>query len=207
MPKGPVQAVAPAPSERCSAALSIATADAALVARIRAGDTAAFEQLFEAYYSLLCNFALPYVESPDAAEDLVQEVLLWLWEERARLDVRSELRAYLYVAIRNRALNHLRSHRVASRWAAHAEHDLPLAGAGQGPPSAERAMRHNEVMAALHTALAQLPERRRMAFVLAWQHGLTNAETARIMGISVKGVEAALAKALDSLREVLAPVR
>jgi RNA polymerase sigma-70 factor (ECF subfamily) len=202
-----MQAVAPEPSARRATSLSVATADAALVERIRAGDTAAFEQLFEAYYGLLCNFALPYVESPDAAEDLVQEVLLWLWEERARIDVRGALRSYLYVAVRNRALNYLRSHRAARRWAAGAEHDLPLAGVGQGPPSAERVLRRSEVTGALQVALAQLPERRRMAFVLAWQHGLTNAETATIMGISVKGVEAALAKALDSLREALTPIR
>ncbi len=189
------------------APIALAPDDAALVARIRAGDARAFEQLFRAYYRPLCQFMLAYVHSLDIVEEHVQQVFWWMWEQREQLPVQSGLRAYLYTAVRHRALNHIKRRGVAARWAAQAVPDLGLAGIGQGPPDAERTMRQRDVSAALARAIAQLPERRRQAFALAWQHGLTNAETAAVMGISVKAVEAALAKAIASLREVLAPIR
>jgi RNA polymerase sigma-70 factor (ECF subfamily) len=187
--------------------LSLVGADQKLVAGIRAGNAAAFEAAFHAHYRLLCNFALSYIGSRALAEEQVQDLFFWVWEHRAELYVRSDLRVYLYVALRNRVMNWLKHERVVVRWEAHAVAEaraLPAVGAS-GTPDTELAA--GEIRRQMAQAIAQLPERRRMAFTLAWQHGLTSAQIAEIMGISVKGVEVARARALQDLRAALAPYR
>jgi len=174
--------------------------------RLRAGDREAFEELFRTYYEPLCGFVLSYVRSLDVAEEQVQEVFWWIWEQRARVEAPWGLRTYLYVAARHRALNWLKHEAVAERWERRAAQELGLAGVGQGPPAAELVLHQREISVALSRAIARLPDRRRQAFELVWQHGLPQAEAAAVMGISVKGVEAALTKAIASLRGSLAAV-
>src|SRR2546430_6799081 len=83
-----------------------------LVARIRAGDEWAFEAMFRAYYDPLCRSVAAYLGSRDAAEDAVQGVFARIWEDRARWVV-SDLRHYLYAAVRRRSISQVR--RIAVR--------------------------------------------------------------------------------------------
>src|SRR5690606_25190745 len=87
----------------------------ACVDRIRAGDRRAFDVLFESYYPALCDFVSARIGSPEVAEELVQDVFIDLWQRRARLDPHAALRAFLYRAAKNQALNYLRRRRVEDR--------------------------------------------------------------------------------------------
>src|SRR5881394_3449437 len=87
-----------------------------LVARIRAGDEAAFEAMFRAYYDPLCRHVAPYLGSRDAAEDAVQGLFVRIWEDRARWVV-SDLGHYLYTAVRGPAARPRRDRRRGSRTA------------------------------------------------------------------------------------------
>ena len=137
-------------------------------------DTAAFEVLFRERYSSLCRFVYGYVHSREVAQDIVQDLFLRLWE-RARIPIASLTAAYLYTAVRNRALSYLRHQR---------EHEL-----------------HE----ALQRAVADLPERCRLVFTLRRYRHLSNAVTARTLGISVNTVEQQMRRALKSLRNRLTP--
>lgn len=183
----------------------IASDERELVARIRSGDASAFEAVFHAYYRRLCNFMTGYVRSAAVAEEEIQDLLYWVWERRAQLDVRSDLSTYLYVAARNRAMNWLKHARVEARWQAAAAAQADVTSVS--PRSADADVRDREIARALERAIAKLPERRRLAFTLAWQHGMSSATIATVMGISVKGVEVARARALEDLRKELAPLR
>lgn len=83
-----------------------------------AGDERAFESLFRAYYTPLCRFLVHYLE-PSVAEEIAQDLFLRLWRDRGQAPVRGSVRAYLYVAGRNAALNHLRHQRIHDRWRQH----------------------------------------------------------------------------------------
>src|SRR5436309_2918717 len=89
------------------------------VARIRAGDEAAFEAMFRAYYDQLCRYVAAYLGSRDAAEDAVQGVFARLWEDRAHWAV-GEVRHYLYAAVRRRAISQIRRRAVQERTAVEA---------------------------------------------------------------------------------------
>lgn len=170
----------------------------ALAARIRRGDERAFEAMFLEHYASLCEFVDTYVRAPDVAEEVVQAVFLRIWEGRESWDPKSGARAYLFAACRNQALDVLRHDQIVARSVQTAA-DL---GVGQGsvPAAADAALEAAELGDRLRTVVAALPERRRLVVVLRWQHQLSNPEIARILGISVKGVEMQFSRALADLR-------
>src|ERR1041385_257226 len=89
-----------------------------LRAQLAAGDSAAFEALFEGYFNRLRRYLYGYVRSWPDAEDLVHDVFLQLWRRRGWLATVRDLNAYLYHVARNQALNYLKHQRVETRWRA-----------------------------------------------------------------------------------------
>jgi RNA polymerase sigma-70 factor (ECF subfamily) len=173
------------------------------VARIRAGDERAFEAMFAAFYAPLVAFAHGIVRSQDAAEELVQDVFAWIWEARAEWRVDGALATYLYRAARNRALNHARHGRIVDRAAALAAAAGRVLGTAGRSPRADDALDANDIAARHRAVLGALPPRCREAYVLNRQHGLPYPEIARVLGVSVKAVEALLGRALKVLRAEL----
>src|ERR1043166_1358769 len=90
--------------------------DAELVARVRDGDASALETIFLAFSGALRAFAFRYVGSRDEAAELVQDVFLTLWRNRESWRVQSSLKAYLFRATRNAALDRLRRERIHRAW-------------------------------------------------------------------------------------------
>lgn len=80
-------------------------AERALVARIRAGDEAAFETVFLTHYEEMCALAYTLVRSRDAAEDIVSNVFRSLWKRRREWAPVGPVRTCLLSATRNEALN------------------------------------------------------------------------------------------------------
>jgi RNA polymerase sigma-70 factor (family 1) len=171
--------------------------EAPRIERIRAGNEAEFEELFHAHYAALCAFAYRFTGSSHAAEEIVQAVFVDLWEQRERLRVHTSLRAYLYAATRNRALDARKHEQVEARWA---EQSWAEDFSRQPNSDAQLMMEANEASEALHAAIAKLPERARLIVTLRWLRGLKPPEIAEALGISVKGVEIQITRALRALR-------
>jgi RNA polymerase sigma-70 factor (ECF subfamily) len=171
------------------------------VARIRAGDEAAFESLFREYHAPLCRFVYGFLRSRDLAEEVVQEVFLALWSRRASWDVQGTVRSYLYGAARNRALNHLKRARIEQKWREAAPSEA------LAPAEATDSAETKEVAALVRSAIDALPERCRLVMMLRWQHHLKHVEIAEALGISIKGVENQLRRGLDLLRRALPHLR
>lgn len=174
-----------------------AAADAELVARIRAGDEAAFETIFRTYLAPLSTFAYRYVGSRDLAADLVQDLFLWIWRNRGGWTVQGSLKAYLYSAVRNRGLDVIRHRRIEHRWAEESARERRASWATAAASSGEA---DDERLAALERAIAALPDRRRQVFLLRWRDRLSYAEIAEVMGTSLKTVENQMTRALQAVR-------
>jgi RNA polymerase sigma-70 factor (ECF subfamily) len=171
--------------------------DRARVARIRMGDAVAFESVFREYYDPLCRYVAGYLGSRDASEDVVQGVFARIWEDRQSWAV-TDLRHYLYAAVRRRAISHLRHLAVRRR----AAPSLLLDG-GSRPEMADADFEAEELRLRLERALAALPPRTREAFVLSRGEGLSYAEVAMQMRISHKTVGVHIGRALAFLRKLL----
>lgn len=177
--------------------------DRELLARLRRGDPHiaqdAFDVIFRAWYAPLVRMADQLVRDQAVAEELVQDVMFELWRRREELDVDGPPQAYLFRAVRNRALNHLRHLKVERRDA------VLVAGAASSDAPAPALLVADEMDAAVQRAVAELTPRCREVFELSRVHGLRYAEIAEMLGVSVKAVEAQMGKALRTLRERLAP--
>ena len=76
------------------------------------GDEKAFQALFIDYYSVLVSFAMKYLDDQEAAEDIVQDVFVKIWETREKLGGIGNLSAYLYQMVRFKSFNYLRAEKV-----------------------------------------------------------------------------------------------
>ena len=78
--------------------------DIELYSLFRKGDRKAFDTLFLKYYSILCAFGKYYIPIEDA-EEVVLDIMTWLWENREFQIIETSLRSYLFMAVRNRCLD------------------------------------------------------------------------------------------------------
>jgi len=170
-----------------------------ILARIRAGDQAAFADLIRRHQQAVCRVVRNL--SPQAAEweDVAQEVFLAAF---ARLDsfdpARASFRTWLLTIARNRCINELSKRRpLLTDFSGPASHPADQRSPGQDLEQAELFRR-------LDDALERLPLEQRTAFVLAELEGLSLEEVGRIEGVPVGTVKSRLGRAREKLRVALA---
>jgi RNA polymerase sigma-70 factor (ECF subfamily) len=165
---------------------------------------AAFEALFRAYHAPLCAFVNRIVLAPAVAEELVQEVFLYLWEHRATWVAHTSARQYLFTAARHAALNHVRRERLEYT----VRHDDAVIGRfAQEPAAADRALDQGEFTHAVRRAIRRLPDRCRLVYTLSREQHLSYAEIAGVLQISQKTVEVQMGRAFKLLRQYLSTYR
>jgi len=169
---------------------------------VRAGDVAAFDALCLAYAERLWRFAYSILGSRDGAQDVVQDVLLSIWERRASLDLSGSVTAYLLGACRRRALYYVRNHqtteRIGQQWPSD---EIP--GTAQLPEGPQRALERDETRRLLARALSELPETRRHIVALRWDQQLGYDDIARVMQITPDAARAQVSRAYRTLRALL----
>lgn len=84
--------------------------------RLVDGDEKTFKHLFDSSYVEMVQQAVYYTNDPDAAEDVVQEVFVRLWEKREELRGIQNIQGYLVFSVKNRCLNHLEHQQVVDKY-------------------------------------------------------------------------------------------
>jgi RNA polymerase sigma-70 factor (ECF subfamily) len=171
--------------------------DLDLIRQIRSGDVESFSSLFRLYYQPLCFFALRYLRDVQDSEGIVQDVFVRLWMSRETLDIRSSLRSYLYVSVRNACLNQIK----------HDEFSAPLDEEQDRPDDATAQPDHQlqsaELAEAVELAIKSLPPRSRQILTMAKYDRLSYQEIAEVLHISVNTVKTQLQRAVKSLGKTL----
>ncbi|MBT9392280.1 RNA polymerase sigma-70 factor [Hymenobacter sp. NST-14] len=162
-------------------------------------DQSAFSELFTRYHSKLVVFALPFTRSRELAEEAVSDVFLKIWQKRATLVQVQNPASYLYVAVRNQALNYRQ--KVENQPSQPLE-DLP-AELMVELMTPERTLLQGELYAAIQQAVGKLPPQCQMVFRLVREEGLKYKEAADIMGISAKTVEVQMGIAIKKISQEL----
>lgn len=170
--------------------------------QIRKGNKKAFKKLFEEYYVRLHRFVWGYVKSKAVAEELVQDLFLSIWENRADLDIEQSLKSYLFRAARNRSIDWLRHQKVEQEWR---DEKRELNKQRRGSDQSER-LHKRWMLDLVEEAIRTMPERRREVFMLSRYEKMTYKEIAEFLDISVSTVETHIGKALVHLRNKFLPL-
>lgn len=174
--------------------------DRVLVARLQAGEPQALASLMAEYTNRLVKFAFSVLGSRDAAEDVVQQVFMDLWDRRMALAPDSYFKAYLFRLVRNRLLDEQKALAVRERYKAAARVNESPSVAGAFVPSPEADILMN---ASFQKALEQLSERRRLAIRLRLQEEMTHAEIGEVIGITPLAAQLLVSRALNEIRRIL----
>lgn len=171
--------------------------DTGIAERIRAGEESAFRTLFDKYAEPLLDFAFGFVGDESISEDVVQEVFINVWRNRAGLKPELSLKAYLYKAVRNQALKVLRHVKVERGAAGY------LQSLYYTTDNPDEEYYHAELTVLLDRTIQQLPERCRTVFLMSKFDGLSYREIAQILDISVNTVKTQMGRAFTAIRRNL----
>jgi RNA polymerase sigma-70 factor (family 1) len=169
-----------------------------LFARMAEGDEAAFSTIFFHYTAQIRPFIASLTRSETAAEEIVQEVFLSLWVNRARLAEVENYRAYVLTASNNRVYSWLRKR--ARELRLHGELAADLPDPGEGP---EAAVDLKESMAIIEEAVERLPPQKKLIWRLSRGEGLSHEEIAQRLGLSKNTVKNHMVVAIRQIREEL----
>jgi len=168
-------------------------------------DKESFDKLFIALYPRLTAYATLFLES-DVAEDVVQELFVYLWEHSGKLFIHSSLEAYLFKSVYLRCLNQIKQRKMKDTYHRQVEERLTAIEQQAFDPEMNDPVRQlflSELKQDMRQAISGLPERCREVFMMSYIYQLKNKEIAEILNISVNTVENHMTSALKTLRTKL----
>jgi RNA polymerase sigma-70 factor (family 1) len=164
--------------------------------KVAKGDENAFTQLYLHFGKKLILFGVSLVRSKEIAEELVEDVFVKLWANRSTITSIDNITVYLYVAVKNKALNKL-SQKANELIAAPFDYlDTTLNEFAADPYDL---MITSEMMDRMHQVIETLPPRCKMIFKLIREDGLRYKEVAEILNISVNTIDAQMAIAVRKI--------
>jgi len=184
--------------------------DAALMLRVKQGDTHAFAELVDKYKQPVTNVAARMLRDPTEAEDLAQNVFIQVYKSAPRYEVASKFSTWLFTIVRNLCLNEIRRrsrHPADSMDTAHPEQeDQPLHQFEDkktfSPPDS---LLQGELEQKIEQVLAELPENQRTAIVLCRQNELSYEEIAEVLGCSLSATKSLIHRGRETLKQKLKP--
>lgn len=163
-----------------------------LMDNIRKGDQAAFQELFHRFYQLLLGVAINLLGDINTAKDIVQDVFIHIWNKRASIKIHTAVEPFLKRSVINRAINYIKAKRETVP-EIHIQHL-------HNPDDVIGQLAADDLQEAIEQALATLPDRCRMIYVLKRIEGFSQKEIAEQLNISTKTVENQITKALKVLK-------
>lgn len=168
------------------------------IAKLKKGDFAAFDLLFEKYSHRIYYFAYGYLKSKEEAEEVVQDVFLKIWEKRQSLDETLSFKSYLFTITFN-AIKKVILH-AAKRETAFQSLKAEL---GEIQYDQEDAIQTQEFQKTIIALIDRLPDRRKEIFLMSRIEEKSNQVIATELSVSVKTVENQISEAKSYLKESL----
>jgi RNA polymerase sigma-70 factor (ECF subfamily) len=168
-----------------------------IISGLKAGDESSYKQLFSEYYVLLSAYANKYVNDPEEAREIVQDLFVHLFEIRNSLSITTSLKSYLYGSVRNRCLNHIRYIKLQEKSLEN------LMAEGSPATIQEDKIMETELEYRIFKIVSELPLQCQRIFRMSRVEGKQNSEIAQILNLSIRTVETQISKALKILRNNL----
>ncbi len=181
--------------------------DAAVVARVRAGDSEAFRTLVDRHARTIFRLACRMVGNEHDADDVVQETFLKAYRQIGRFESRANFGTWLYRIAVNCSLDLLRERPRRAAEQPVADADDPPEDCDDPSPSPERLALSTEVQAKVDAALTELSDAERAAFLLRHFEGQSIDEIGRALGLRTSATKHTVFRAVRKLRRALDPIK
>jgi len=168
------------------------------------GDQAAFTYFYDKYFRRIQAFSVQFVYDKDEAENLAQEALLYLWQNRESVDSINGIQSFLYTYAKSKCLNMIRHNKVKDKFKSDVlnqkerELDIEVLNSIQFDT-----LELTELERIIHESINELPTKTREVFIKKRFENKKNAEIAEEMQVTLKAVEAHMTKALKILKTKL----
>lgn len=155
--------------------------DQELITLLREGDRIAFTEIYNRHKRELFVYGVKLVKDEDLAGDLVQEVLISLWDRRAVVDLKGSIVAYLFTALRYKFFDWVDKQKVRTDYAASFQLFID-----EGEWVTDNQIAEKELMAFIEEQIALLPEKMRNVFLMSYKENLSYKEISERLNITEK---------------------
>jgi RNA polymerase sigma-70 factor (ECF subfamily) len=173
--------------------------DETLVSRIRQDDGQALEALFYRYYKSLCQFCSVYTKSYEAAEEIIADLFIRVWDNRQTAEI-GHVKAYLFTSARNQSINYVQKKKLPVQSLEDLTDHQQLFKDMDTP---FRIISGRESSAEILRLIDGLPARQREVLLMSRIDNIDKSEIARMLNISLRTVETTLYQAIRELRSML----
>ncbi|UNY99806.1 RNA polymerase sigma-70 factor [Zhouia spongiae] len=174
-----------------------------ILTEIKKKNQKVFKKLFSDLYEELVVYANGYLFDKNSSEDIVQEAFIYLWEQAENLHIRDSIKSYMYVMIRNRCLNYLKSIKVRDSL-----HILDLNTVIIGNHDLDAFSQHDRqiIQVQLQKVITELPFKMQEIVRLRFISNYKYSEIADELGISVNTVKTQLKRAKTKISASITPL-
>ena len=167
--------------------------------RLRDGDAAAFETIYNTYYEQLTGHLLRLLKSTELAKEVLQDTFMALWVHRTRVDENKSIKAYLFKIATNHAYNFFKRAAHDEKLKAYLAPTLDV-----GYNHVENYLLEKENELHLQKILEQMPAKQRDVYTLCRVEGKSYEEVSRQLNISTGTIHTHVKRANRFLKERLA---
>ncbi|MDO3627510.1 RNA polymerase sigma-70 factor [Mucilaginibacter sp. BT774] len=171
-----------------------------LIRLLRQDDISAFTAIHSRYYGVLYLHAYKRLSDRDTVKDILQELFIYLWDQRRSIEIKGTLQAYLCTAIRNKVLNVFKHEKVKSNYITSFINFEETCHS-----TTDENLRNKELIALVNAEVSTLPPKMRLVFELSRDSNLSHNEIAEKLEISPLTVRKQVNNSLKILRARLAP--
>ncbi len=174
-----------------------------LISQILDGDKQAFSELVQRYESTVFSFAFKVCRDREKAEEALQNTFVNVYRKLHQFDGKSKFSTWLYSIVTNNCFMQNRQRKIDEASVQLEDSQEQTNSTTAGTPTPLDTIMSQELQKQLDTAILKLPVEYRIVFILRDIEGLTAAETAQVLDISVPAVKSRLHRARKELREQL----
>ncbi len=167
-----------------------------LWAQLKAGDTNAFGQVSTRYYRLLFDYGRKFTTDRELIKDVIQDVLLLIWQKREQIDTNENVKLYLLKIVRNRLYKELQKQQLR----ASEDYFDGLEATDSEEAQIILTESTQSILAKLNQHLKNLPKRQQEVLFLKFYEDLNNDEIAEVMHINRQSVANLLHNSLRLLK-------
>lgn len=169
--------------------------DLDIVNALRHGERRAFYALYQRYSDLIYRNILVRVNSSFDADDIFQEFFIKLWEKREKLNVETNVRAYLLVTLKHHILNTIKEQQIRQKY-----HDASFAETEEADDYTWVTITSEDIKEQLREVVDKFPPRLKTIYILSREENFSVKEIAEKLSVSEQTVKNQLTDILKRLK-------